>query len=147
MKLAMFCDICEENGRTIRENNLDRPHNVSIGTLVEVKSDQWHGDGACEIVHARLWVAEHGRDCDGTPLYSLTPHPIEVVETIVRESCEEIYDIEPPVRDKDERRFWEIARMLGIGQRNGFPESSLTSVEVTEDLKRGIGALKWEDEE
>lgn len=71
--LVNFADIIEENGKTIRENNLEKTHDIPIGTLVEVKFDEWHGNGACEKTHARLWVVSHDRDCDGTPLYSLSP--------------------------------------------------------------------------
>jgi hypothetical protein len=67
-------DIVEENGKTIRENNLEKTHDIPIGTLVEVKYDEWYGDGACEKVHARLWVIGHSRDCDGTPLYNLSKY-------------------------------------------------------------------------
>jgi hypothetical protein len=69
--ILLVSEIVEENGRTIRENNLARSHSIPIGALVEVKYDRWFGCGACEKVHARLWVAKHTRDCDGTPLYVL----------------------------------------------------------------------------
>lgn len=65
-------DTIEANGKTIRENNLAKTHGIPLHTLVEVKCDTWFGDGACEKVHARLWVVGHKRDCDGTPLYSLS---------------------------------------------------------------------------
>jgi hypothetical protein len=31
-----IADIVEENGKTVRENNLDMAHDISIGSLVEV---------------------------------------------------------------------------------------------------------------
>ncbi|MCT4994224.1 hypothetical protein LZK84_16415 [Pseudomonas aeruginosa] len=54
-------DLVEENGKTVRENNLAKNHNIAIGELVE-------------NVHSgtRLYVFGYGRDCDGTPLYHLT---------------------------------------------------------------------------
>ena len=61
-----------ETGKTHKEENLERRHNIPLGTLVEVKFDNWFGDGACWKVHARLWVVAHTRDCDGTPLYSIS---------------------------------------------------------------------------
>ena len=67
--------IVESNGRTIKENNLDRRHNIPLGTLVEVKFDEWFGNGGSWKVHARLWVVAHCRDCDGTPLYSVGRWP------------------------------------------------------------------------
>lgn len=54
-----FGDIVEENGKTIRENNLEREHEIAIGTLIELPSGE------------RLFVCQHARDCDGTPLYGL----------------------------------------------------------------------------
>lgn len=71
-------NVVEPNGKTIRENNLQKMHAIPIGTLVEVKYDNWLGGGACEKVHARLWVVAHTRDCDGTPLYSLGRRPDEI---------------------------------------------------------------------
>jgi hypothetical protein len=112
-EMIVFSQIVEANGKTIRENNLERKHNIPIGTLVEVKYELWHGDGCCEKVHARLWVVMHGRDCDGTPLYSLSEwHDPEFAQSIRR-------------------------------MRGGFSEESLTIVPITQDLKDGYGALEW----
>ena len=54
-----FSSIVENNGRTIKENNLLKPHKIPIGTLVELASGE------------RLYIGEQIRDCDGTPLYTL----------------------------------------------------------------------------
>ena len=72
MELVPFHRIVEANGKTIRENNLETIHRIPIGSLVEVKFNSWFSDGACWKVHARLWVVHHSRDCDGTPLYTLS---------------------------------------------------------------------------
>jgi len=61
-----------ETGLTYKEENLKKPHNIPIGTLVEVRWDEWFGGGACWKVHARLWIVAHRRDCDGTPIYSVS---------------------------------------------------------------------------
>lgn len=71
MKIDVIHDIVCKNGKTIRQNNLAKVHKIPIGTLVEVKYDEWCGGGACQKVHARLWVVDHSRDCDGSPLYTL----------------------------------------------------------------------------
>ena len=55
-----------ENGKTIRENNLELKHDIPLGTLVEINCDDIDEHGL------RLFVGAHGRDCDGLPLYSLT---------------------------------------------------------------------------
>jgi hypothetical protein len=71
-QLFNISDTMEDNGKTIKENNLNIQHDIPIGTLVEVKFDKWYGNGACMKVHARLFIVEHTRDCDGTPLYTLS---------------------------------------------------------------------------
>ena len=89
-------------------------HHIPIGSLVEVVYSHWFGEGACEKVHARLWVLQHSRDCDGTPLYILG-------------------------RDKD----YSICRTFGylIG---GFSEDSLNPIKITPELIEGEGALGWD---
>ncbi|MFW6046300.1 MAG: hypothetical protein ACOCP4_00655 [Candidatus Woesearchaeota archaeon] len=60
-------DIIEGNGRTWKQNNFKKPHNIPLGTLVEINNpelEEFHG--------MRLLVVKHTRDCDGTPLYSLS---------------------------------------------------------------------------
>lgn len=111
----LFSSIVEKNGKTVRENNMEVGHNIPIDTLVEVKYDTWHGNGACSKVHARLFVVGHDRDCDGSPLYCLAPSP-GVFE-----------DIDPP------------------GLVAGFGEESLTPVELDDRLREGHGALEWDD--
>lgn len=113
-KFMMIHDLMEENGKTIKENNLERDHQIPIGSLVEVKYDQWYGDGACRKVHARLWVVDHTRDCDGTPLYTLSRW-----KTL-----------------NSARRFNQF--------KGGFTEDSLEVIEVTERLKQGHDALHWD---
>ena len=55
-------NMVEENGKTIKQNNLSRSHNIPLDTLVELESG------------VRLFVTEHTRDCDGTPLYTLAEY-------------------------------------------------------------------------
>jgi len=128
-------DIVEENGKTIRENNLEKAHDIPIGTLVEVKYDEWHGDGACEKVHARLWVVSHDRDCDGTPLYSLS-------------SYKEPLFVDGSLRYRGQDGWWIKKRVvLNIANEvhSGFSQESLTVIEVTKELIDGKGALHWNE--
>ncbi len=115
MQIEMIHDFVEANGKTIRENNLEKRHQIPIGTLVEVKFDSWFGDGACWKVHARLWVVKHTRDCDGTPLYAVS-------------------------RWNDP----EFAAMIK-DMHGGLPEYMLTPIEITQQLRDGHGALDWEE--
>lgn len=57
-----------ETGKTYREQNEEKIHNIPVGTLVEIVADpeqDWF-DGV------RLYIVHHHRDCDGTPLYAMT---------------------------------------------------------------------------
>ena len=124
--------IVESNGKTIYENNMARSHNIPIGALVEVKYDKYHGDGACEKVHARLWVVKHGRDCDGTPLYRLSKVPLSVRETDIQ-----------IILDNQWRISGDKAANIFHGSEGGFTEEDLTVIEVTEEIKKGVDSLKW----
>ena len=58
--IADLKDPNDAKGRTYRQINNSICHNFGIGELVELNSG------------VRLFVAKHDRDCDGTPLYTLT---------------------------------------------------------------------------
>lgn len=73
MELELIHNIKLNDGRTIKEHNMELKHNIPLGALVEVKYSEWFGNGASMKVHARLFVSRHNRDCDGTPLYSVGP--------------------------------------------------------------------------
>ena len=76
-KVIMVKDIVEENGKTVEENNLALKHNIPIGTIVKIQFEDFHHEdkitGTSIILkgEATLYVCEHTRDCDGTPLYTL----------------------------------------------------------------------------
>lgn len=135
-------EIVEENGKTIFENNMEQKHNIPLGALVEVTYDNWHGDGACEKVHARLWVVHRGRDCDGTPLYWLSRTKLK--------DRSKVRILFPKPEEEDEGGGWVISEDMSermfYRHEGGFQESSLKVIEVTEDLKKGVGALQWEEE-
>ncbi len=114
-------DSNDPNSLTYREVNRKKKHKIPVGTLVEVKFDSWFGEGACIKAHARLWVFDHTRDCDETPLYSLCSRPLGYVEGIVMVAC------------------------IGDVYKLGFSEDRLTPVEVTKSVRRGEDALEWDD--
>jgi len=132
-----FADIVEENGKTIRDNNLAVVHDIPIGALVEVKFEEWHGDGCCEKIHARLWVVRQDRDCDGTPLYSLSKH-------------KEAMFVDGALRCRGEDGWWfrqEIVLNIANDIHTGFSKESLKIIEVTPELIHGEGALEWRSDE
>ncbi|UTU10239.1 hypothetical protein CcrRB23_gp377 [Caulobacter phage RB23] len=67
MNVADFKDPHDPEGRTYRQVNAAKTHAFPLGALVEVD-----GTGA------RLFVALQTRDCDRTPLYSLSGEPAPV---------------------------------------------------------------------
>ena len=118
MLKVVFCrDLVEENGKTVRENNMAIKHKIPIGTLVDVKYDEWYGDGACSKVHARLFVVEHNRDCDGTPLYGLGKLPSDS-EAYARSYATWMVD-------------------------SSFGEDGLIPVEISEEIRTGKDLLEW----
>ena len=60
INIADLKDPDDSEGRTYRQVNNAKSHKYGLGVLVELDSG------------ARLFIAKHARDCDGTPLYSLT---------------------------------------------------------------------------
>jgi hypothetical protein len=87
-------DLKMKSGKTWREENLEKEHTIPIGSLVELGDPEYPDfrDGL------RLHVIDHGRDCDGTPLYTLgiagEPHSVggysEESLTIISQPTEEI---------------------------------------------------------
>jgi hypothetical protein len=70
-QIINFSEIVESNGKTIRENNLTQKHKYPIGTLVEFEVNHWE-DPATLKGTARAFVCSHQRDCDGSPLYTMS---------------------------------------------------------------------------
>jgi len=79
-------ELVEENGKTVRENNMEKTHKYPLGEVVEVTMGFDIGWGAAAIVDRknreiclgvkegtfRLYVVGHQRDCDGSLLYMLS---------------------------------------------------------------------------
>jgi hypothetical protein len=133
-------DMIESNGKTIKENNNEKKHNIPIGTLVEVKYlDILSAAGAIKKVHARLYVYSHDRDCDGTPLYSLSKasprfeEPYTIDNDII---YKHFYDIHP-----------KYAELMFYDPRHGFAEEALTPIEMTQAVVEGDDSLTdWDDD-
>lgn len=67
-----------------REENMKKMHKFEIGSSVTIKNDPseyyWIDEHSESIVYAiknnlNFFVVEHTRDCDGTPLYTLSLIP------------------------------------------------------------------------
>lgn len=67
--MQVVYEIKDENGVTDKERNLKQHHTIPLGALVEVVGESLDEHGC------RLFVVNHSRDCDGTPLYDLSFNP------------------------------------------------------------------------
>jgi len=61
INIADLTDPSDTQGRTYRQVNNATAHKYGLGVLVEINNG------------VRLFTAKQTRDCDGTPLYNLTP--------------------------------------------------------------------------
>lgn len=70
-----------KTGLTYRQENSQLTHSIPIGAIVECLpyNDDPEKDYN-EHTGLRLFVVEHNRDCDGTPLYSLSSFTLEEIE-------------------------------------------------------------------
>ena len=62
INIADLRDPDDPQGRSYRQVNADRTHGIPVGALVEIID-----------TGVRMFVVWHGRDCDQTPLYWLSP--------------------------------------------------------------------------
>lgn len=109
----------EENGKSVRENNLERQHRIPLGTLVEIFEDDPLQEDSYHRL--RLYVVDHARDCDGTPLYSLSFNKkvVEELKAVER-------DINTGLLAAQELQLSHCVRWKCLGAiLNGFPEESL----------------------
>jgi len=71
MRIIMIHDLKDPNdpqGRSYKEVNAKKTHQIPVGALVELKTG------------ARLFVVYHGRDCDQTPLYWLSHDKKDIIK-------------------------------------------------------------------
>lgn len=71
-QITMVSDIVEANGKTIKENNRAIMHDIELGKLVEITYKSEYEEEDESNYGLRLFVVNHSRDCDGTPLYDLS---------------------------------------------------------------------------
>lgn len=122
--ISVVYDIKGKDGLTDKQRNTQIQHTIDLYTLVEVNlpGNSAHG--------LRLFVQEQNRDCDGTPLYSLTSDPKVIGVDMSIKSINERY-----VDDELSRIFALIASGSIL---DGYSEYCLTVVEDAESVKRRI---------
>lgn len=123
-KITFISETVEQNGKTIKENNLEKKHTIPLGTLVEVKYDD--SDYRLEDQHSgvRLFITQHTRDCDGTPLYGLSFNRIAGEQLDQAEK-----DLEKTKNDSMEYTLvhWTVTKLRG-SILSGFSEEVLKIV-------------------
>jgi hypothetical protein len=129
----------EKNGKTVRENNLARQHSIPLGALVDFEYEEYFGNGAGVAGRARMYVVDHARDCDGTPLYWLASAPRE--KWCVPGMSAALALQAPPLS----LQGLYLASCYHL--KGGYPEESLHPVELTADVLSGEGVPTLEDGE
>ncbi len=54
MRIKTIADIVEENGKTVRQNNMERTHNIQLGALVEISYDDSYEEECDRVTGLRL---------------------------------------------------------------------------------------------
>jgi hypothetical protein len=109
MTITTVADIVEANGKTVRENNRVIPHALPIGALVEITTDCPIGEFGSVYKGVRLFVVSFARDCDGSPLYSLS---------FDRNAIKEIEGAQATFDDNRESKFHSLFAM-SLGTAKG----------------------------
>lgn len=122
-----FADLVLPSGKTIRQENMELQHTIPLYTLVELDYDNYAKYGGL-----RLFVAYHGRDCDGTPLYYLT-HTADCIG----------YKPGRPGDDASEEDRMRYMFRRGA-YRGGFGEHSLTIIRSGKEVLDGM-LEEWTD--
>src|SRR5712675_2217234 len=65
INVADLIDPNDKQGRSYRQVNSEKIHNIPLGSLVEIVTEQKQNG-------VRMFVVFRGRDCDKTPLYWLS---------------------------------------------------------------------------
>lgn len=118
--------IVEPNGKTWKENNLNKNPTHQLGSLVELNWEDGKYNGV------RLFVVGYERDCDGQPLYKLS------VNSSV---CEEISSLNLRILQETylKHNKWRLVKNILYNKMSnlegqilsGIGEESLTLVEAT----------------
>jgi hypothetical protein len=125
MQVVFIGDLVEENGKTVKENNLERVHNVPVGSLVEITYESEYEEPSERVKGLRLFVVKHSRDCDGSPLYSLSFSLTaqDDFDKIEEDIAQEKY------KNEMEWRLLMLLKWQAMGKiLNGYDEGSFTVI-------------------
>jgi len=134
--LVYVPDMIESNGKTVRENNMEIKHSLVIGDEVRFIEGEDFSERYCSedpkqiqdaVARGTFFVASIDRDCDGTPLYTLT---LEVITDLKEGEC--IYDYYcrkfNPNFKANEEAFIEASNYASGQLINGIAEYSIEKV-------------------
>ncbi len=119
MAIVLVSDMVESNGKTVRENNMDTNHAYPLGALVEICYEDSDDDENNNGI--RLFVVNHERDCDGTPLYCMAP-----TKTAYEKVLQYKTELERGISDSMERTLCQFLLHRAEGALvRGYSEKSL----------------------
>lgn len=113
----------EKTGKTWREENLEKEHNIPLKSLVEVE-----GRGL------RLYVVKYLRDCDGTPLYGLSAD-----YDWGKINDGEVFKYTPTGNEREdlELNLKYVCSLMEKGSlRGGYSEESLKIIQTAEETAK-----------
>lgn len=120
MRAVNFKDIVESNGKTVQENNLAIPYEFAVGDKVSFTHEESNRFGATTTISGEWYVVDMGRDCDGTPLYSICATPCsEWDDVIVAMKCDAEW-FKPKAASGSQKKYY--------GAISCLPASSLRKV-------------------
>lgn len=129
--LVNVSDIVGEDGLSDKERNAKIGHNIPLLAMVELVSDPGDGPSVCDGL--RLFVQEHSRDCDGTPLYNLT--------TDWRLCFKEVKRPQAYADSLERMHWWSVTGKI-VG---GYAEDSLKVIYTREQIMERLIDHGWFD--
>lgn len=113
--------------KTYRQLNAEMIHRFPIGVMVNYRTGEWDDDRDAYVYqNLQLYVVSHDRDCDQTPLYTLSMHTEKK-----RQSTRDFLRYLLP--DRSEKAIDLFSRLQG--EIHGIPEEGLSLVPQEEYLK------------
>ncbi len=127
MDIINFSNIVEANGKTIRQNNLERKHKYPIGTIVKFEVNESHEDNIFVKGTVQAYVCRQTRDCDGSPLYTMSLWNPDIWSDIHPSLTPEDYDetLKNLSSFSQRRQIYEFLFKIWF---NNYGEESLTEV-------------------
>lgn len=129
MSIINFADIVEGNGKTVRENNFSKGHNIPVHSIIEVNCK------GSNLHRLRLYVTAHGQDCDGSPLYYLShdPHAFEKYNQCRQDVDNKVWEETPDDIYARGIALWKLHNAQGA-LINGWSEDGLILIHEASKL-------------